>query len=86
MPLPGFKTRKLRTLADILRALVNPSVRYFTLRWILDLPEENPQVCAAQEAVSQSAPVQKIFRQMHPAGYWGSDPEAHAGCRVRHRG
>ncbi|HVN55695.1 MAG TPA: hypothetical protein VMT46_15280 [Anaerolineaceae bacterium] len=61
----------------------NPSVRYFTLRWLLDLPEDEPQVCAAQEAIAQSAPVQKIFKQMHPAGYWGSDPNPHAGCRGR---
>ncbi len=52
----------------------NPSVRYFTLRWLLDKPEDDADVVAAQEAVAQSEPVQKLLKRQRPEGYWGSDP------------
>ncbi len=52
----------------------NPSVRYFTLRWLFDKSEEDEEVVAAQEAIAQSAPIQKILKRQRPEGYWGSDP------------
>jgi hypothetical protein len=48
----------------------NPSVRYFTLRDILDKPEADLEVMAAREAISKSTVVQKILRKQHPQGYW----------------
>ncbi len=57
----------------------NPSVRYFALRWLLDLPESNREVVAARHAITGSAPVRKIMERQRPAGYWGSDPRPHHG-------
>jgi hypothetical protein len=48
----------------------NPSVRYFTLRDILDKLEADLEVMAAREAISKSTVVQKILRKQHPQGYW----------------
>lgn len=59
----------------------NPSVRYFTLRRLLDKPKEDADVVAAQEAIAQSAPVQKILKRQRPEGYWGSDVRPHHGTR-----
>ena len=52
----------------------NPSVRYFALKWLLDKPENDADVLAAQEAIAQSDPVQKILKKQKPEGYWGTDP------------
>jgi len=57
----------------------NPSIRYFTLRWLLDKPESDPQVVAASQAIAQSEPVQNILLSQRPEGYWGSDPRPHHG-------
>ncbi len=59
----------------------DPSIRYFALRWLLDKPDEDPQVIAASQAIAQSAPVQKILKRQRPGGYWGSDPHPHYGSR-----
>lgn len=59
----------------------NPSVRYFTLRWILDLAEDDPAVINAAEAVAQSEPVRKLLARQRPEGYWGSDPRPHHGAK-----
>jgi len=47
-----------------------PSVRYFTLRHLLDRPEDDAEVCAARRAIVDSEPVQKILAAQAPAGYW----------------
>ncbi|MBA4380676.1 MAG: nitrogen fixation protein NifH, partial [Anaerolinea sp.] len=49
----------------------NPSVRYFTLRLLLDRPEDDPEVQAARRAIMQSEPVQKILAAQEAEGYWG---------------
>jgi hypothetical protein len=59
----------------------NPSVRYFTLRWIKDLPENNADVSVAAEAIKKSAPVQKLLSRQRPEGYWGSDARPHHGTK-----
>lgn len=50
----------------------NPSVRYWTLKDILDKPGEDPTVIQARTEILQSHPVRTILGQQHPAGYWGS--------------
>jgi hypothetical protein len=60
----------------------HPSVRYFTLRWILDLNESDPVVQVAEEVVAQSGPVQKLLAKQRPEGYWGSDPRPHHGAKT----
>jgi hypothetical protein len=48
----------------------NPSVRYFTLRDILEKSEDDPEVVDAKKAIPESAIVQKILRKQNPQGYW----------------
>ena len=49
----------------------NPGVRYFALRDLLDLPETDPDVVAAKEAVMTSGPAPVILKAQAPEGYWG---------------
>ena len=48
----------------------NPSVRYFSLRHLLDRPEDDPDVQEARRAIMQSEPVQKILAAQDTEGYW----------------
>ena len=48
----------------------NPSVRYLTLRTLLDRPEDDPQVTKARRAIMQSGPVPVILAAQHEDGYW----------------
>lgn len=48
----------------------NPGVRYFALRDLLDRPETDPDVVAAQEAVMTTGPVPVILNAQAPEGYW----------------
>ena len=48
----------------------NPSVRYFTLRYLLDYDEQDGAVRTARRAILQSEPVQKILAAQSPEGYW----------------
>ena len=51
----------------------NPSVRYWTLIDILDLPANNPEVQEAKAAITQQALVKELFNLQHPEGHWGDD-------------
>jgi len=59
----------------------HPSVRYFTLRWIFDRPEDDPEVLLAAQAIAQSAPIQKLLSSQRPEGYWGTDARPHHGTK-----
>lgn len=48
----------------------NPSVRYFALRDLLDLPESDRQVRAARSDIMKSGPVPTILEAQEPNGYW----------------
>jgi hypothetical protein len=48
----------------------NPSVRYFTLRNILDKSEDDPQVIATRKAIPNSLTVTKIMTKQSPHGCW----------------
>jgi hypothetical protein len=52
-----------------------PSIRYFTLRDLLDKSENDPQVVKARAAISTSNIIAKIFSKQHPEGYW-EDPNS----------
>ena len=58
-------------IEDWLLELDNPSVRYFTLQFLLDSPEDDAEVTAARRAIMQSEPVQKILAAQEAEGYWG---------------
>jgi hypothetical protein len=49
----------------------NPSVRYWTLRDILDRPALTPEVQAARAAIMQQPLVKELFALQRPEGYWG---------------
>jgi hypothetical protein len=49
---------------------VNPGVRYFALRDLLERPADAAEVVAAQAAVMRSGPVPTILDAQHPDGYW----------------
>jgi len=48
----------------------SPSVRYFTLRDLLDREEDDPEVQAAKAAIPTSKVVAKIFSKQRFEGYW----------------
>lgn len=49
----------------------NPSVRYFTLTDILDLPPSKPQVRKARAAIMKKGVVPRILAKQEAGGYWG---------------
>lgn len=66
---------------DWLLEEANPSVRYHTLRWLLDLPDVDPDVSIAAQSIAESAPVQKLLSRQRYEGYWGSDNRPHHGTK-----
>ena len=48
----------------------DPSVRYFTLREILDKAKDNPQVLKTEKTIPDSPVVRKIMQKQKPEGYW----------------
>ncbi|MGQ9565271.1 MAG: hypothetical protein ACUVT5_01825 [Candidatus Bathyarchaeales archaeon] len=48
----------------------NPSVRYFTLKEILDKSENDSEIVAAKKAIPNSQIVSKIFAKQNPDGSW----------------
>ncbi|MBI2862906.1 MAG: nitrogen fixation protein NifH [Chloroflexi bacterium] len=48
----------------------NPSVRYFTLRHLLDRPDDDQEVQDARGAIMQSEPVTRILAAQDAEGYW----------------
>jgi len=55
---------------DWLLDKANPSVRYFTLRDILSKSENDPQITAAKQTISESQVAKKILQKRNPEGYW----------------
>jgi hypothetical protein len=58
----------------------DPSVRYSTLINLLDLPEDDPDVRAAKEAIEASERVRAILDAQRAAGYWGRDKRPYHGA------
>jgi hypothetical protein len=48
----------------------NPSVRYWALRDLVGLTQDNAEVLAAQAAVMASEPVRRILTAQKPGGWW----------------
>jgi len=48
----------------------DPSVRYWALKDLLDLEEDDPDVVAARDMVMESHAVTAILGAMNPEGYW----------------
>jgi hypothetical protein len=66
---------------DVIRWLLeedNPSVRYRTLKEILDYKDDSPEIVRAKSAILQSHPVQSLLKEIHPDGYWlQKNPRTH---------
>ena len=50
----------------------DPSIRYWALRNLCDLPESDPDVLETQERIMQSPLVTTILKNQHNEGYWGN--------------
>jgi hypothetical protein len=48
----------------------NSSVRYLTLRTIMEQPEEHRETVAARQSIMRSGPVPAILAAQHEDGYW----------------
>lgn len=48
----------------------NPSVRYYTLRDILESPESDPEVVNAKQDIMKAGIVPAILGKQHDEGYW----------------
>ena len=57
---------------DWLLGRENPSVRYFTLKDLLDYSQKDPEVEEARSAIKCHEKVSKIFSKQKPEGYWES--------------
>ncbi len=55
----------------------NPGVRYWTLRDLLDRPENDPEVVASRNAVASWGPVAEYLREQYPDGYWGFEEDVY---------
>lgn len=77
-----YPTLRDRAL-DWLSEEENPSVRYLTLRQLLDRPPDAPDVQAAQRAIPNTPPARAILEAQYPTGgYWVS-PNAMTSPRYR---
>jgi hypothetical protein len=47
-----------------------PAVRHLALRWLLDRPEDHPDVRTAQRAAMRVDPIAAILQAQQPSGYW----------------
>lgn len=66
----------LKPLAWLLEAdPVNPGVRYFALRDLLDRPPDDPDVRQAQAAVMATGPVPPILAAQAANGAWGTSED-----------
>jgi hypothetical protein len=48
----------------------NPSVRYLTLRTIMEQPEDHREAVAAKQSIMRSGPAPAILAAQHDDGYW----------------
>jgi len=69
-------------LLDWLLEPNNPSVRYYTLRYLLDRSPDETDVVAAQQAIMTEGPVPQILALQNPGGWWG-EPEDRLGPMYR---
>ncbi len=60
---------------DWLLQAQTPSIRYLTLRGLLDLPEGDPQVQAARQAMAESGPIPSILAEQAVHGGWTGEQD-----------
>ncbi len=60
----------------------NPGVCYLTLRDLLELPADDPDLIAARVKAHREGPIATILDAMHPNGYWVT-PGAGYSCKYK---
>src|SRR3990172_2359661 len=60
----------MNAVIDWLLEKDNPSVRYLTLKHLLDRPDDDREVQSARRAIMRSEPVRKILAAQNAEGYW----------------
>lgn len=48
----------------------SPGVRYLTLRDLVDVPKDDPELASARKAAHKNGPIATILNKMDKAGYW----------------
>lgn len=61
----------------------NPSIRYYTLRELLDRPALDPEVLHARGQIHHSPTVKKILDSQQPGGYWGKPGDFYIRSKYR---
>jgi hypothetical protein len=61
----------------------NPSVRYFTLKDILDKTEKNKEVISARRDMSKIGLVPRILEKQKDGGYWGKPEDFYERSKYR---
>ena len=57
----------------------NPGVRYLTLRDIVQLPDDDPELQVAKERAHREGPIATILDAMHPDGFWDKPGAGYSG-------
>ena len=61
----------------------NPSVRYFALTDILDLPSSKPEVKKAKSAIMKEGVVPQILAKQNEGGYWGVEEDFYERAKYK---
>ena len=49
----------------------NPSVRYFAMRDLLDMPDDSPELVKQKSTIMDSPAIKEFFKDQTQDGYWG---------------
>jgi hypothetical protein len=71
MKMKDWKTFLKENPIDWLLEENNPSVRYFTLTGILDMPADSPEAMDTRREIMKTGPVPDILSRQEEGGYWG---------------
>jgi hypothetical protein len=71
-------------LTDWLLEEDSPSVRYFTLTDILDLPPGKPEIRKAKAAIMKKGLVPTLLAKQEAGGYWGKPEDFY--IRAKYKG
>jgi hypothetical protein len=66
----GWKETLMNSPVNWLLEESNPSIRYFTLRDVLDQPEDDPKTIRARNAICESAFIKRVLSKQRPDGFW----------------
>jgi hypothetical protein len=64
---------KGKDFVDWLLSAGTPSIRYWTLCYLLGRPEADPEVRSAWEEMHATGPIPAILAEQTPAGYWSGE-------------